>query len=288
MLLLKKKVIMLIMVGAMLFAFVLPLGAQAVVSWPDVGVMGTTSLGPILQTYVYEETIDALTNVVKQRALSMFRDNVYKLVGEGGTLVGNWGKYLFSASDNAAAKYWNSFLANCTNIDTSISLKIKNTAIDRKQSYNWCPVKVNARGVNLGEVDVSSPHGWSDYADKIAYNNPTAIYYRALENIDNVRAQTETTQQMSALGSGLSSVPKGDINDTSPELTSEGGPQLPAESDNMDLDTYMQQYFDVLAAASQGTVMVQANAKGFLSSIISYQLNRYLDKALGTSTFGDY
>jgi len=281
------KIISVILPILLVVAFVFsPYVARA--SWPDVGVMGTTTLAPILETYVYTEVKEAVISVLKQRAMQLFRDQVYDAVGESGSLVLNWGQYLYAAGDSAAAKYWNSFLANCTNIDTTISLAVKYTAVDRKQSYNWCPVKVNARGVDLGEVDISEERGWEDFTDMVTYNNSFITYYQAVDDVETARQQMEETQKMSALSGGLSSTTTGDVNDTSPETSSDGGPQLPAESENMNIDTYLQKYLDTLSAATAGTFQVQANTQGILASVISMALNKFIDQALGSSDLGSF
>jgi len=281
-----KTAVVLVIFGMLGSMLVLPVTTKA--SWPDMTVFGSTTIDEPLQEFVWKEIKQIIIDVLKKKAMDLFREKVMETIGEKGGLVGNWGEYLYGAGDSAAAKYWNSFLANCTNIDTSISLAIEYTAVDGNQQYDWCPVKVNARGVDLGEVNISEERGWEDFGDMIAYNNPYVDFFTAWDQVEDARAETEATQALAATSGGMKSTTTGDINDTSPESTADGGAQMPSQSQDMDIDTYAQQYLDTFSAATQGTFQVQANVKGILSAIISMALDTFIEETLGDDAFGEF
>jgi len=288
----KKLVVITVVAGLFSAGIAVPMQTRAAANWPDwVNVAANMSDDP-LNTFGWENMRNTFTDILKKKAMDIFRRKVMAEIGESGGLIGNYGKYIYASGDSAAAQFWNTFLARCTNIDTSISLAVKSSTIDSsREQYDWCPVKVSAGGVNLGNIDISAERGWEDFGKMVALNDPFWTYYKATDQVEEARQETETVYLLQALtgSGGISSINEsggGPYDETEPDFV--GPPEPPAESENMDVSTYAVQFMEVLNAATQGTIQVQANYQGMLSAGISMALDYFIMETMGEDAFGSF
>gem|GEM_PF-2813909 len=279
---------MMVVGGLLLSALVIPLQTKAAASWPDWANVGANMGDDPLDTFVWQEIKAIIMDVLKKKAMDLFRKKVMEAIGDEGGLVGNFGKYIYASGDSAAAQFWNSFLANCTNIDPTVSLAVKYEAVDRVDQYDWCPVHISSGGVDLGEINISEERGWENFGQMIAYNDPFWTFFKAVDQVEQARAETETVYILQALtGDGgiapTTEAGSGAYDETSPDFI--GPPRPPAETESSNIKTYAKQFSTMLDAATNGTTQVQANYQGFLSVIINAALDYFIEETLGEDAF---
>ena len=240
-----------------------------------------------IQVFVHQEIHDILPDMLKQLAMRKWQQAVMKLVAKKGGYIWNYGEYLYGSGNSAASQYWRAFLQNCANIDPTISLQIKATAVDQTTQYDWCPVRINVRGVNIQEnIDLSDNFGWSDFKDAID-NNGYKQYLQLASNVQEARDAAEETAFMKAMSSGIKPAEEESVGDC---LKSAGN--NPTEIQKCQkVKIPVQSFLDMLNAATGGVATATANTKSQVASAITYMLlNQVTDWALDKfgGKYGDY
>ncbi len=281
----RKKTVLVILCVVILFGS-LGMPSKSNAMWTAAAKMINEWAVTIADNWVFKEISAIVIDAAKKVAMDRFRKRVMKLIAEKGGLVLNYGKYIYGSGDSAASQYWQAFLSNCTNINPNVSLAIKANGVDRLGTYDWCPLKVNSRGVNLGTVDISAENGWEDFSDFMSWrNNPYSQYFQAKEDVAEVRKEGEVTALASAGPGGMKSTTKDDEAGTTTGST--GGPaKPPSESEGQNIDTWSQQYEGMLGAATLGTFNATANVRGMISAVTTLALNYFADEYFADDAWG--
>lgn len=245
-----------------------------------------------IQVFVHQEIHDILPDMLKQLAMQRWQKAVMKLVAKKGGYIWNYGEYLYGSGNSAASQYWRAFLQNCANIDPTISLKIKATAVDQTTQYDWCPVRINVRGVNIQEnIDLSDNFGWSDFKDAID-NNGYKQYLQLASNVQEARDAAEETAFMKAVSSGVKPAEEELAQECYNKEQQTGKIMSPEEMEECKrVKIPVQSFLDMLNAATGGVATATANTKSQVASAITYMLlNQVTDWALDKfgGKYGDY
>lgn len=259
-----KKSISLVLAVAMVAGFGLsaaPAGAAWSQIWNDV-------IQPALQVFVHEEIHDIIPDVAKQIAMRKWQQMVMKLVAKHGGYIWNYGEYIYGSGNNAAAQYWRAFLQNCANIDPTVSLKIKATAVDQTAQYDWCPVRINVRGVKIQEdIDLSDDLGWNDFYDLVD-NNVFKQYEHVSENVEKARKAAQETAFMKTISTGVKPADE----EIDMECLKDG--PLPPErlEECRRVKIPVQSFLDLLNAATGGVATATANTKSQVATALTYMV----------------
>lgn len=245
-----------------------------------------------IQVFVHQEIHDILPDMLKQLAMQRWQKAVMKLVAKKGGYIWNYGEYLYGSGNSAASQYWRAFLQNCANIDPTISLQIKATAVDQTTQYDWCPVRINVRGVNIQEnIDLSDNFGWSDFNDLVD-NNVFRQYDQVSQNVEEARAAAEETAFMKAMSSGIKPAEEELAQECYNQEQQTGKIMSPEEMEECKrVKIPVQSFLDMLNAATGGVATATANTKSQVASAITYMLlNQVTDWALDKfgGKYGDY
>ena len=245
-----------------------------------------------IQVFVHQEIHDILPDMIKQLAMRKWQQAVMKLVAKKGGYIWNYGEYLYGSGNSAASQYWRAFLQNCANIDPTISLQIKATAVDQTTQYDWCPVRINVRGVNIQEnIDLSDNFGWSDFNDLVD-NNVFRQYDQVSQNVEEARAAAEETAFMKAMSSGIKPAEEELAQECYNQEQQTGKIMSPEEMEECKrVKIPVQSFLDMLNAATGGVATATANTKSQVASAITYMLlNQVTDWALDKfgGKYGDY
>jgi hypothetical protein len=258
-----------------------PVGAVWSQIWNDIAQ-------PALQVFVHQEIHDIIPDVAKRIAMERWQKFVMNTVAKKGGYIWNYGQYLYGSGNSAAAQYWRAFLQNCANINPTVSLNVQFTAVQQK-NYDWCPVKINVRGVNIQEkIDLSKNFGWSDFSEAMA-NSTYRQYLQASSNVEKARQDTQTVKFLEAISSG--NKPATETVDNSPVAGTTGPPSPSDIAERERVKIPVQSFTDMLSAATNGVVQVTANQKSIVASAVTYMvLNQATDFALDKfgGQYGDY
>lgn len=259
-----------------------PAGAAWSQIWNDI-------IQPAVQVFVHQEIHDIIPDVAKRIAMERWQKLVMNTVAKKGGYIWNYGEYLFGSGNNAAAKYWRAFLQNCANIDPTVSMNVQFTAVDQK-NYDWCPVRINVRGVNIQEnIDLSDQFGWSDFRDAVR-NNGYLQYQKMTENVEEARQDAELVAFLKAISSGNKPATE-EATMASGTGSTDGSTVKPEDASSERVKIPVQSFLNMLSAASNGVVQVTANQKSIVASAITYMiLNQATDYALDKfgGKYGDY
>lgn len=239
----------------------------------------------IAQVFTEQELHDAIAEAVKAAAMKMWQKKVMDLVSKNGGFIWNYGEYIYGSGNNAAAKYWRAFLQNCTNINPTVSLSVQANAVEQKTGggasgfgYDWCPVRVNVRGVNLQEtINLSGDFGWEDFADAVDNSNAKQ-YLAASANVEEARQKAEAVKAVEAMSSG--NKPKTTEVSNAPN-EGETGPPSPADMASREqVQIPVQSFESMINAATGGVVQVSASQKSMIASFLTTALLNYASSQL--------
>ncbi len=258
-----------------------PTGAAWSQIWNDI-------VQPALQVFVHQEIHDIIPDIAKRIAMERWQKFVMKTVAKKGGYIWNYGEYLYGSGNSAASKYWRAFLQNCANIDPTISLNVQFSAVEQGE-YDWCPVRINVRGVNIQEnINLSNNFGWEDFKDAAA-NNSYKQYQQLSSNVEKARQDTQLVKFMEAISSG--NKPATEEVDNSPVEGTTGPPSPSDIAERERVKIPVQSFTNMLSAATGGVVQATANQKSIVASALTYMvLNQVTDWTLDKfgGEYGDY
>ncbi len=259
--------------------------ARAYVIWSNVYVDKALEWA---QVWADQDQHDAIADGFKSAAMQMWQTMVMQQVAGQGGFVLNYGEYIFGSGDSAAAKYWNAFLQNCTNIDPNVSLSIKANVVDQGGAgsgvgYDWCPVRINVRGVNIQtDLNLSAEYGWDDFNDLID-NNAYKQYFQLAEQTEEARQDAMATKYLEATASG--NKPKTTEVSNAPN-EGQTGPPSPSDIASREQVQIPAQVFQTLMdAATGGVVAVSANQKSLTTSAMTFMLLQAASQLMLNGTY---
>ncbi len=258
--------------------------AAGLIIWSNVGM---DIFNRIEQVKSDQESRDSFVDGVKNMAMQMWQQTVMQMVASQGGSVWNYGEYIYGAGDSAAAKYWRAFLQNCTNIDPTVSLSVQASAVEQTSGgnsagygYDWCPVRVNVRGVNLQEtINLSGDFGWEDFADAMD-NSRAKQYLNASANVEEARQQAEATKAVEAMSSG--NIPK----TSEATMNSSTGTVRPADASKEQVQIPVQSFISLINAATGGVVQASANQRSEMQSVTTTMLLTAASQLLLSGNYG--
>lgn len=237
----------------------------------------------IAQVFTEQELHDAIAEAAKAWAMQRWQKIVMNLVSKNGGFIWNYGEYIYGSGNNAAAKYWNAFLQNCTNISPAASLSIQANVVGGTNTgvgYDWCPVRVNVRGVNLqANVNLSTDFGWEDFGDQVA-NSSYRQFLQLSGQVEEARQKAENIKMVEAMSSGLKPQTQAATNGNSAAAAAAGMPSATSIAASEEVKVPVQSFSSMINAATGGIVQVTAADKSMIASFLTTTLLNYASDQL--------